>query len=60
MILKHEDLQVNILTDENCFEEISLEVIRTLLVEGKKNVRKQLILEQNCSIHRHNGDCSHV
>ena len=26
MILKHEDLQVNILTDENCFEEISLEV----------------------------------
>ena len=26
MILKHEDLQVNILTDENYFEEISLEV----------------------------------
>ena len=29
MILKHEDLQVNILTDENCFEEISLEVAKS-------------------------------
>ena len=26
VILKHEDLQVSIMTDENCFEEIILEV----------------------------------
>ena len=63
VILKHEDLQVSECYDwrklfwGNYFGSCN---VKTLLVEGVKNVRKQLILEQNCSILHHNGGCSHV